>query len=141
MYLDSLSCQFSSTCSYGKKYVQLISKACVSPNNKRSHNILQILQILHLFSPLSVVDLVYNLQEQIALQCGQEIKLGIFLAPDNCYISYQHPACRALPTLDDGSPLPTRVDFHDVVWDADELGTSWNDNLRWKLTMYLTPST
>jgi hypothetical protein len=71
-----------------------------------------------------------------------------FLAPDNCYISYQRPACRDLPALDDGSPLPTRVDFHDVVWDADErklfaniewehgFGTSWNDNLRWKLTMY-----
>jgi len=71
-----------------------------------------------------------------------------FLSPSNCYVSYQHPACRDLPPLDDGSPMPTRVDLHDVEfiqqerkltatveWEKD-FGTSWNDNIRWKLTMY-----
>jgi hypothetical protein len=71
-----------------------------------------------------------------------------FLSPTNCFISYRHPACRDLPPLDDGSPLPTRVDFHNVVWDQEErhltatiewekdFGTSWNDNVRWTLDMY-----
>ena len=71
-----------------------------------------------------------------------------FLSPTNCFISYRHPACRDLPPLDDGSPLPTRVDFHNVVWNEEErhltatiewekdFGTSWNDNVRWKLDMY-----
>ncbi|KAG7364315.1 zinc finger C3HC4 type domain containing protein [Nitzschia inconspicua] len=71
-----------------------------------------------------------------------------FLSPTNCFISYRHPACRDLPPLDDGSPLPTRVDFHNVEfhdeqrrltatieWEED-FGTSWNDNVRWKLDMY-----
>lgn len=50
--------------------------------------------------------------------------------------------------MDDGSPLPTRVNFHDLVWDAEErkltanieweqdFGISWNENVRWKMTMY-----
>jgi hypothetical protein len=50
--------------------------------------------------------------------------------------------------LDDGTPLPTRVDFHEVVFEPlerkltakieweDDFGTSWNDNVRWTLTMY-----
>ena len=71
-----------------------------------------------------------------------------FLSPTNSFISYRHPACRDLPTLDDGSPLPTRVDFHNIDWDPEErkltaniewekdFGTSWNDNVRWTLTMH-----
>jgi Zinc finger, C3HC4 type (RING finger) len=43
-----------------------------------------------------------------------------FLSPTNCFISYRHPACRDLPPLDDGSPLPTRVDFHNVEYDEEE---------------------
>jgi hypothetical protein len=89
-----------STCSYGKKYVQL-SKIRVSRNNKRSQNfshihilhishILHFSHISHLFAPLSVVVLVNNLQVQITLQstrtdpktlCGQEIKLGMQNGP------------------------------------------------------------
>lgn len=71
-----------------------------------------------------------------------------FLSPTESYISYRHPACRDLPPLDDGSPLPTRVNFHNLDWKEEErklsatiewekdFGTSWNDNVRWKLTMY-----
>ena len=71
-----------------------------------------------------------------------------FLSPTNAYLSYEHPACRDLPPMDDGSPLPTRVNFHDLVWDAEErkltanieweqdFGISWNENVRWKMTMY-----
>lgn len=71
-----------------------------------------------------------------------------FLSPTDSFISYRHPACRDLPPMDDGSPLPTRVNFHNIEWDQDErkltasiewekdFGTSWNDNVRWKLTMY-----
>jgi hypothetical protein len=71
-----------------------------------------------------------------------------FLSPTNSYISYRHPACRDLPPLDDGTPLPTRVDFHNLQWEPNErkltatieweqdFGTSWNDNVRWTLTMF-----
>ena len=71
-----------------------------------------------------------------------------FLSPTNSFISYRHPACRDLPSLDDGSPLPTRVDFHNIEWDQEQrrltatieweedFGISWNDNVRWKLEMY-----
>lgn len=71
-----------------------------------------------------------------------------FLSPTNSYISYRHPACRDLPPLDDGTPLPTRVDFHNINWEPEErkltgsieweqdFGTSWNDNVRWTMTMY-----
>mmetsp|Transcript_1752 Transcript_1752/g.3810 ORF Transcript_1752/g.3810 Transcript_1752/m.3810 type:complete len:715 (+) Transcript_1752:113-2257(+) len=71
-----------------------------------------------------------------------------FLSPTDSYISYRHPACRDLPPMDDGSPLPMRVNFHNIEWIQGErkltasieweedFGTSWNDNVRWKLTMY-----
>jgi Zinc finger, C3HC4 type (RING finger) len=71
-----------------------------------------------------------------------------FLSPSNSFISYRHPACRDLPPLDDGTPLPTRVDFHNIQWEPEErkltgtieweqdFGTSWNDNVRWTMTMY-----
>ena len=71
-----------------------------------------------------------------------------FISSTESFISYRHPACRDLPSLDDGSPLPTRVNFHNIEWDQGErkltasiewekdFGTSWNDNIRWKLTMY-----
>ena len=71
-----------------------------------------------------------------------------FISPTKSYISYRHPACRDLPLLDDGSPLPTVVYFRNVIWDSDarkfsatieweeDFGTSWNDNVRWTVTMY-----
>ena len=71
-----------------------------------------------------------------------------FVSPTESFISYRHPSCRDLPPMDDGSPLPIRVDFRDLQWDPDErkltariewekdFGTSWNDNVRWKLTMH-----
>jgi hypothetical protein len=71
-----------------------------------------------------------------------------FLGPNNSFLSYRHPACRDLPPMDDGSPLPTQVDFHDLIFDPEErkltcsiewekdFGTSWNENVRWKLSMY-----
>ena len=71
-----------------------------------------------------------------------------FVSPTESYVSYRHPACRDLPPMDDGSPLPTRVNFHNVAWDPEtrkleatiewekDFGTSWNDNVRWKLTMH-----
>lgn len=71
-----------------------------------------------------------------------------FLSPTNSFISYRHPACRDLPPLDDGTPLPTRVDFHNIQWEPNErkltatieweqdFGTSWNDNVRWTLIMF-----
>jgi len=71
-----------------------------------------------------------------------------FVSPTESYISYRHPSCRDLPLMDDGSPLPDRVNFRNVAWDPEErkltatveweqdFGTSWNDNVRWKLTMY-----
>mmetsp|Transcript_5530 Transcript_5530/g.6109 ORF Transcript_5530/g.6109 Transcript_5530/m.6109 type:complete len:667 (+) Transcript_5530:95-2095(+) len=71
-----------------------------------------------------------------------------FLSPTDSFISYAHPACRDLPNLDDGSPLPTRVNFHQVEWDQEErkltasiewekdFEVSWNDNVRWKLKLY-----
>ena len=71
-----------------------------------------------------------------------------FLSPERgAYISYEHPACRELPPLDDGTPLPTRVSFHNIDWNEQErkfvgnieweqdFGTSWNDNIRWKMDM------
>lgn len=37
------------------------------------------------------------------------------------YISYQHPMCGQWPPLDDGSPIPARVYFHDIsVSEIDE---------------------
>jgi len=71
-----------------------------------------------------------------------------FLSPDNSYVSYEHPSCSNLPPLDDDTPLPTRVKFSHMVFDAEErklsarveweeqFGTSWNDNVRWKLEMW-----
>jgi hypothetical protein len=71
-----------------------------------------------------------------------------FVSPTESFISYRHPACRDLPPMDDGSPLPTRVNFHNLKWDPEErkltatiewekdFGTSWNDNVRWKLNMH-----
>jgi hypothetical protein len=71
-----------------------------------------------------------------------------FVSPTESFVSYRHPACRDLPPMDDGSPLPTRVNFHNIEWDPEErrldatiewekdFGTSWNDNVRWKLTMH-----
>jgi hypothetical protein len=71
-----------------------------------------------------------------------------FMSPTNSYVSYQHPACRDLPPLDDDTPLPTRVDFHQLVWEPEErkltatieweqdFGIFWNENVRWKLTMW-----
>ena len=70
-----------------------------------------------------------------------------FVSPTESFVSYRHPACKDLPLMDDGSPLPTRVNFHNLQWDQEErkltatiewekdFGTSWNDNVRWKLTM------
>ena len=71
-----------------------------------------------------------------------------FLSPERGgYVSYEHPACRDLPPLDDGTPLPTRVKFHNLEYDPSErkvtamieweqdFGTTWNDNVRWKLDM------
>jgi hypothetical protein len=71
-----------------------------------------------------------------------------FVSPERgAYISYEHPSCQDMPPFDDGSPLPTRVDFHDIDWNPHErkfrgtiewerdFGTSWNDNIRWKLDM------
>jgi hypothetical protein len=70
-----------------------------------------------------------------------------FLSPTSSYISYEHVASRDLPPLDDGSPLPTRIPFHNMDWDPmlrvlkatiefeHDFGTSWNDNVRWKLDM------
>lgn len=71
-----------------------------------------------------------------------------FLSPERgAYISYEHPACQELPPLDDGTPLPTRLYFHDINWDAEhrkftgtiewerDFGITWNDNVRWKLDM------
>ena len=71
-----------------------------------------------------------------------------FISPTESFISYKHPACRDLPPMDDGSPMPTRVNFHNLEWNQEErkltatiewekdFGTSWNDNVRWKLFMY-----
>eukprot|EP00536_Pseudo-nitzschia_multiseries_P013329 jgi/Psemu1/34813/gm1.34813_g len=70
-----------------------------------------------------------------------------FVSPTESYISYRHPACRDLPPMDDGSPLPERVNFRNVEYDDEtrkltatiewerDFGTSWNDNVRWKLSM------
>eukprot|EP00934_Nitzschia_sp_Nitz4_P006107 Nitzschia sp. Nitz4//scaffold130_size63480//7477//9324//NITZ4_006239-RA/size63480-processed-gene-0.75-mRNA-1//1//CDS//3329535159//6097//frame0 len=71
-----------------------------------------------------------------------------FLSPSNSFLSYRHPACRDLPPMDDGSPLPTKVPFRNIEWDEqkrklsctveweEEFGTSWNENVRWKLNMW-----
>ena len=71
-----------------------------------------------------------------------------FLSPTNSYISYQHISCRDMPPLDDRTPMPTRVDFHNMDYNEEErkltatiewerdFGISWNDNVKWKLTMY-----
>ncbi|KAL3934515.1 MAG: hypothetical protein SGBAC_009780 [Bacillariaceae sp.] len=71
-----------------------------------------------------------------------------FLSPENSYVSYEHPSCSSLPSLDDDTPLPTRVKFSNMTFDAEErklnarveweeqFGTSWNDNVRWKLEMW-----
>jgi hypothetical protein len=71
-----------------------------------------------------------------------------FISPEQgAYISYEHPACRQLPKLDDGSPLPPRVYFHNFSFDPakrtfqgmieweEDLGSSWTDNVRWKCDM------
>lgn len=71
-----------------------------------------------------------------------------FISPEHSYVSYEHPACSDLPPLDDGTPLPTRVPFSNMEFDENErkltaqvewenqFGTSWNDNVRWKLEMW-----
>jgi hypothetical protein len=71
-----------------------------------------------------------------------------FLSPDHSYVSYEHASCSDLPPLDDETPLPTRVMFSHMNFDPEErkltarveweeqFGTSWNDNVRWKLEMW-----
>ena len=71
-----------------------------------------------------------------------------FLSPQlGGYVSFEHPACRQLPPLDDGRPFPSRIHFHNLEynplersltamlgWEQD-FGVTWNDNVRWKLDM------
>jgi hypothetical protein len=71
-----------------------------------------------------------------------------FIGPEHSYMSYEHPSCSDLTPLDDGTPMPTRVMFSNLNFNADErnltadvqwegqFGTSWNDNVLWKLNMW-----
>jgi len=73
-----------------------------------------------------------------------------FLSPDEehgCYISYESSQTAFWGTLDDGSPLPSRVPFRDVQYDEssttfrgtiawkEDYGTSWNGSDRWEYEM------
>lgn len=67
------------------------------------------------------------------------------------YISYEHPDCAAWPPLDNGAPVPARVYFRDVRYDAaarrfqgvidweGEYGTSWNGAARWQYDFICDP--
>ena len=83
----------------------------------------------------------------------QNQKVGLasyhFIAEDGegeqgAYISYEHPLCSRWPTLDNGLPVPSRVPFRDVRWDArsqtfggiidweNGYGTTWQGSKSWR---------
>ena len=63
---------------------------------------------------------------------------------DGAYISYEHEDCSLWPSLDDGSPVPERVPFIHISYDAEmrtfrgtipwleAYGTTWNGDSEWK---------
>jgi hypothetical protein len=69
------------------------------------------------------------------------------LSIGTAYISYEHPHCAQWPPLDDGSPVPARVPFEDLEWDAQTrtfrgtvdwqstYGTTWQGVDKWEYTM------
>ena len=69
----------------------------------------------------------------------------------SAYISYEHPDCGVWPPLDDGSPVPARVPFVQIVWDGtartftgmvdwQAAGSTWQGCARWRYTMTFDPS-
>lgn len=77
----------------------------------------------------------------------QGLKVGLasyqFLDDGTAYISYEHPDCGRWPPLDDGTPVPSRVQFREPQFDAQErvfrgkikwqedIGTSWQGCAEW----------
>ena len=77
----------------------------------------------------------------------QGLKVGLasyhFVSASEAYISYEHPLCAQWPPLDDGTPVPARVLFRNVVFDETEHvfrgtiewerdhGVSWQGCIRW----------
>lgn len=78
----------------------------------------------------------------------QDFKNGLasfqFLSLEECYISYEHTLCRQFPPLDDGSPIPNKVLFHNIsfvegdrifrgeIWWDEDYGTTWQGFQKWK---------
>lgn len=70
---------------------------------------------------------------------------------DRAYISYEHPSCALWPSLDSGAPVPARVPFRDVEWDAERRifrgtidwlatqGTTWQGVEQFVYEMVLDP--
>ncbi len=66
---------------------------------------------------------------------------------EGVYISYEHEQCSAWPSLDDGSPVPYRVPFANISYDAETrtftgkipwmevYGTTWNGCREWNYVM------
>ena len=66
---------------------------------------------------------------------------------DGAYISYENPLCSEWPSLDDGSPVPSRVQFHDISYNEEErifrgsicweedYGTTWQGCRKWMYKM------
>ena len=80
----------------------------------------------------------------------QQFKVGLasyhFLTPEKgVYMSYEHPATGDWPCLDNGTPVPSQVHFHDVhvngttfrgriLWEQD-YGATWHNMSEWVYEM------
>ena len=84
----------------------------------------------------------------------QAMKVGLasyhFVSPTESYLSYEHPTSSAWPSLDNGSPIPSRVYFRNVsfnnyifkaqiLWNED-FQTSWSGMSRWDYTIVFDPN-
>lgn len=82
----------------------------------------------------------------------QGLKVGLasyhFFRDGSTYISYEHPDCGHWAPLDDGTPVPSRVQFREHSFDAhnrifrgkikwqEEFGTSWQGCIEWIYEMH-----
>ena len=82
----------------------------------------------------------------------QGLKVGLasyhFFDDGSTYISYEHPDCGHWAPLDDGTPVPSRVQFREQSFDAhgrifrgkikwqEEFGTSWQGCTEWIYEMH-----
>jgi hypothetical protein len=96
---------------------------------------------------------VYNQQSIWGNTFCQGLKVGLASyhfksLEEGAYISYEHPMCGQWPPLDDGSPVPSRVQFRNIAVDdarrtfrgtikwTEDYGTSWQGMSKWIYDMH-----